>query len=72
LIAALAAGLVALAMANAAGAAPHGPRLQTVIRGLDSPRGLAFLSSGALAVAEGGHAGSLCLGLVSAADRPGG
>jgi hypothetical protein len=59
LIAALTAGLVPLAMANAAGAAPHG--LHTVIRGLDNPRGLAFLSDGQLVVAEGGHGGSLCL-----------
>jgi hypothetical protein len=61
-IAALAAGLVGVAMSNAAGAAPHRPRVHIVIRGLDNPRGLAFLPNGRLAVAEGGHAGSLCLG----------
>jgi hypothetical protein len=61
LVAALAACLVALAVANAAGATRHGPRLTTVIRGLDNPRGLVFLSNRALAVAEGGHAGSICL-----------
>jgi hypothetical protein len=58
LTAVLAAGLVVAAMAPAAAAAP---RLHTVARGLDNPRGLAFLPNGMLAVAEGGHAGSLCL-----------
>jgi hypothetical protein len=49
---------VALAIAAAAGAA-------TVVRvtgGLDSPRGLAFLANGTLAVAEAGHGGAVCLG----------
>jgi hypothetical protein len=59
---ALSAGLAALVMPTAAGAAHHGARLHTVARGLDNPRGLAFLRDGRLAVAEAGHAGSLCLG----------
>src|SRR5512144_1917857 len=33
-----------------------------VTSGLDSPRGLAFLRNGTLAVAEAGHGGDLCLG----------
>jgi hypothetical protein len=61
-VAALTVGLVAMAMASAAAAASHGPRLHTVVRGLDNPRGLIFLPNGALAVAEAGHAGPLCLG----------
>ena len=31
-------------------------------RGLDNPRGLVFLATGSLAVAEAGHAGDVCLG----------
>jgi hypothetical protein len=60
LVAALSVGLVAVAMLPPADAAP-GPRLHTVVRGLDNPRGLIFLPNGALAVAEAGHAGPLCL-----------
>jgi hypothetical protein len=60
LAAVLTAGLLAAAMAPAAGA--HGPRPHVVVSGLDNPRGLAFLPNGTLAVAEGGHAGALCLG----------
>jgi len=56
------AGLLAVAMAPAAGAAARGPRLHTVASGLDNPRGLAFLPNGTLVVAEAGHAGRLCLG----------
>jgi hypothetical protein len=57
---ALSAGLAALMMPTAAGALPNGARLHTVARGLDNPRGLAFLPDGRLAVAEAGHAGTLC------------
>ena len=45
-----------------AAAAHHGLGQHTVARGLDNPRGLAFLPDGGLAVAEAGHAGDLCLG----------
>lgn len=45
----------------AASATPRGVP-DTVASGLDNPRGLAFLPDGRLAVAEGGHAGDLCLG----------
>jgi hypothetical protein len=62
LTAVLTVGLVAVMMAPAAGAASQGLRLRTVVRGLDNPRGLAWLPNGMLAVAEAGHAGSLCLG----------
>ncbi len=58
---ALSTGLAALVMPTAAGAVHHGARLHTVARGLDNPRGLAFLPNGRLAVAEAGHAGDLCL-----------
>ena len=46
----------------AASAEPRHDRVRTVARGLDNPRGLAFLPDGTLAVAEAGHAGPLCLG----------
>ena len=62
LAAVLTAGLAALVLPAPAGAASHGARLRAVARGLDNPRGLAFLPSGNLAVAEAGHAGALCLG----------
>jgi hypothetical protein len=55
-------GMVVLAFPIMAGAARDGVRLRTVARGLDNPRGLAFLPTGALAVADAGHAGGLCLG----------
>jgi hypothetical protein len=42
-------------------AAAKTPRLRVLARGLDNPHGLAFLPSGKLAVAEAGHAGSICL-----------
>jgi hypothetical protein len=58
---ALLAVAVTLALPAAAGAVPHRDRFRTVARGLDNPRGLAFLPSGNLAVAEAGHAGTLCL-----------
>jgi len=45
-----------------AAAADHRLGQHTVARGLDNPRGLAFLPDGRLAVAEAGHAGGLCLG----------
>jgi hypothetical protein len=61
LVVALSIGLIAATMASAADAASQA-RVRTVARGLDNPRGLAFLPNGALAVAEAGHAGSLCLG----------
>jgi hypothetical protein len=50
--------LAALAFPVSAGAAT---RLHVIARGLDNPRGLAFLPNGTLAVAEAGHAGSICL-----------
>jgi hypothetical protein len=59
--AAVIAGAIALALPIAADATPHGARLRTVASGLDNPRGLAFLPTGKLAVAEAGHAGTLCL-----------
>lgn len=62
LVAVMTAGLLAVMMAPAAGAAAKGPRIRTVASGLDNPRGLAFLPNGTLAVAEAGHAGPLCLG----------
>jgi hypothetical protein len=43
----------------AAGA--KGAALQTVVGGLDNPRGLALLPDGRLGVAEAGHAGAFCL-----------
>ena len=62
LVAGLTIGLVAVVIAAPAGAASRGSRLHTVVRGLDNPRGLAFLPNGALAVVEAGDAGPLCLG----------
>jgi hypothetical protein len=62
LVAALTVGLLIVAMGPRADAAPQAPRLHTIVRGLDNPRGLIFLPNGALAVAEAGHAGPLCLG----------
>lgn len=53
--------VVSVVIAPAAGAASRAPRLRVVVRGLDNPRGLAFLPNGTLAIAEAGHAGSLCL-----------
>jgi hypothetical protein len=61
-VVALLAAVVALALPAAAGAVAHRGQFRTIARGLDNPRGLAFLPSGSLAVAEGGHAGALCLG----------
>ena len=55
------AGCAALVFLSAASAGANGASFRTVVRGLDNPRGLAFLPGGRLAVAEGGHAGSLCL-----------
>jgi hypothetical protein len=51
--------LLACALAAAAGA--DGATLRTVVRGLDNPRGLAFLPDGRLVVAEGGHGGPVCV-----------
>src|SRR5262245_12659566 len=48
--------LLALVVAAGAGAATVTP----VAAGLDSPRGLAFLPDGTLAVAEAGHGGDVC------------
>ncbi|MGH3601872.1 MAG: ScyD/ScyE family protein, partial [Pseudonocardiaceae bacterium] len=62
LLAVLVLGMVGVVMAPAAGAASRARQLRTVARGLDNPRGLAFLPNGTLAVAEAGHAGRLCLG----------
>jgi hypothetical protein len=56
-------GLIAgLLSPEVAGAATHRKHLHTVARGLDNPRGLVFLPTGRLAVAEAGHAGNVCLG----------
>ncbi len=55
----VAAGLVTPAVARGATTTPH---LETVARGLDNPRGLAFLPNGKLIVAEAGHTGPVCLG----------
>src|SRR5437588_12860260 len=54
-------GLVGVVVTPGAGAASQGPRLHTVVGGLDNPRGLAFLPNRTLAVAEAGHAGPLCI-----------
>jgi hypothetical protein len=62
LVAVLGVGLFAGMTVPAAGAVSQGPRLRTVVAGLDNPRGLTFLPNGTLAVAEAGHAGPLCLG----------
>jgi hypothetical protein len=60
---ALAVGLVvSLWVPMPAGAAANTHRWQTVARGLDNPRGLTVLSHGRVAVAEAGHAGTVCLG----------
>jgi hypothetical protein len=59
---AVTAGLASLVVPVTAVAAHHAPRVHTVARGLDNPRGLVFLPNGRLAVAEAGHAGDLCLG----------
>src|SRR5438105_10987755 len=61
LVAVLTMGLVGVVMTAGAGAASQGPRLHTVVGGLDDPRGLAFLPNRTLAVAEAGHAGPLCI-----------
>lgn len=58
---AAAAVLAALIAMFAMTAAANGATVRVVLRGLDNPRGLAFLPSGQLAVAEGGHAGSFCM-----------
>jgi hypothetical protein len=54
--------IVSLSSPISAAAATHDHGWQTVARGLDNPRGLAVLSRGRVAVAEAGHAGSVCLG----------
>src|SRR3954452_6547701 len=55
--------VVAGAVAAApAGAAAGGEEQVTIARGLDNPRGLVLLGDGRLAVAEAGHAGTVCLG----------
>jgi hypothetical protein len=51
--------MLGLVLPAGAMAAPHPV---TVARGLDNPRGLAFLPNGKLVVAEAGHAGNVCLG----------
>lgn len=58
---ALIAAISGVAMSSAAGAATDHGRPLTVARGLDNPRGLVFLPTGSLAVAEAGHAGDVCL-----------
>lgn len=50
--------MVSVVPSLAFAAAPHE---EVVARGLDNPRGLAFLPNGRLAVAEAGHAGNVCL-----------
>ena len=57
-----AAALGCSAATSAARASAPAPKVSVLARGLDNPRGLAFLRDGRLAVAEAGHAGSLCLG----------
>ena len=56
------AAIAGVAMSSAAGAEIDHGRPLIVARGLDNPRGLAFLPTGSLAVAEAGHAGDVCLG----------
>jgi hypothetical protein len=56
------AGFAVLVFMSTVTAGANGASVRTVVRGLDNPRGLAFLPDGRLAVAEGGHASSLCLG----------
>src|SRR5438552_15933947 len=40
----------------------HSRAVETVATGLDNPRGLVLLGEHKLAVAEAGHAGTVCLG----------
>src|SRR4051812_11176397 len=55
--------VVAGAVAAApAGAATGAEEQVTIARGLDNPRGLVLLGDGRVAVAEAGHAGTVCLG----------
>ena len=56
------AAICGVAMSSAAGAATDHGRPLTVARGFDNPRGLVFLPTGSLAVAEAGHGGDVCLG----------
>ena len=58
----LIAAICGIAMSSAAGAETNHGRPLIVARGLDNPRGLVFLPTGSLAVAEAGHAGDVCLG----------
>jgi hypothetical protein len=53
----VASALTTVALVASAGAATVSP----VTSGLDSPRGLAFLPNGTLAVAEAGHGGDVCI-----------
>jgi len=57
----LAAVLGSLLIAAGSAAAVSGPRLTTVVSGLDNPRDLAFGTGWRLYVAEAGHGGSECV-----------
>jgi hypothetical protein len=48
-------------IAAGAATATSGPKVSTVVAGLDNPRDLAFSPSGRLYVAEAGHGGSECV-----------
>src|SRR5690349_1017009 len=61
-VAATLALFVGTAPAGATSASSASGSGETVATGLDNPRGLALLGDGTLAVAEAGHAGSLCFG----------
>jgi hypothetical protein len=66
----LAATIASVALALVGGIAPpgatsvlaHSRATETVATGLDNPRGLVLLGDHRLAVAEAGHAGSVCIG----------
>jgi DNA-binding beta-propeller fold protein YncE len=53
--------LGSLLIAAASAAAASGPKVTTVVSGLDNPRDLAFGPDGRLYVAEAGHGGSECV-----------
>jgi hypothetical protein len=57
---ALAAAVGLLLILTGSAGARSGPKVTTVVSGLDNPRDLAFGPDGRLYVAEAGHGGSLC------------